>query len=84
MANEALAPVWELCTKYEITKTQLALSYVLSHSEVSTVIPGIRTPHHVEQNTNGLVRLDEEDVTMIEKLGRSHFAPVMETIKRQG
>lgn len=40
----ATEPVWKLCSKYNCSKTQLALSYILSYKEVSTIIPGIRTP----------------------------------------
>jgi aryl-alcohol dehydrogenase-like predicted oxidoreductase len=82
--NKVLKPVWDLCNKYKITKTQLALSYVLSYSEVSTVIPGIRTAQHVEQNTNGIVKLDKNDMKMIENLGKADFLSVMELIKQQG
>ena len=82
--TKAVEPVWELCNKYKITKTQLALSYVLSYPEISTIIPGIRTPEHVEQNTNGLIQLDEEDLKMIESLAQTDFASVMDLIKQQG
>jgi aryl-alcohol dehydrogenase-like predicted oxidoreductase len=82
--NKVLKPVWDLCNKYKITKTQLALSYVLSYSEVSTVIPGIRTAQHVEQNTNGIVKPDKNDMKMIENLGKADFLSVMELIKQQG
>ena len=60
-ANSALKPIWELCQKYNCTKTQLALSYILSYPEVSTIIPGIRTREQAEQNTSGLFRLDPEE-----------------------
>lgn len=83
-SNDALKPVWELCKKYNVTKTQLALSYVLSYPAVSTIIPGIRTPEHVAQNTTGLVTLDDSDLEMIEDLGRTNFVPVMELIQKQG
>jgi aryl-alcohol dehydrogenase-like predicted oxidoreductase len=82
--DEALKPVWELCNKFKVTKTQLALSYVLSHPEISTVIPGIRTPQHVEQNTTGLIKIDDEDLTMIEGFGSSNFVDVMQLIRQQG
>jgi aryl-alcohol dehydrogenase-like predicted oxidoreductase len=82
--TKALSPVWELCAKYKITKAQLALSYVLTYPEVSTVIPGIRTPQHVEQNTTGLVRLSNQDLRMIEKMGQTDFIPVMQLIQQQG
>ena len=83
-STEALAPVWKLCNKYHLTKTELALSYVLSYPQVSTVIPGIRTPQHVAQNTINLRILDDEDVKMIEGLAKNKFVPVMEMIERQG
>ncbi|HEU0111474.1 MAG TPA: aldo/keto reductase [Flavisolibacter sp.] len=83
-ANEALQPVWQLCAHYGITETQLALSYILSYSEVSTVIPGIRTKAHVQQNTTGLVSLDKLDMDRIEKLGTTTMAQLMDTIERKG
>jgi aryl-alcohol dehydrogenase-like predicted oxidoreductase len=83
-ANEVLEPIWSLCTKYGVTKIQLALSYILNYPEVSTVIPGIRTPQHVLQNTKGFVQLEQEDLKMIENLGTTNFLPVMELIRQQG
>ena len=83
-SSEALKPVWELCKKYGMTKTQLALSYVLSYPGISTIIPGIRTPEHVTQNTTGLARLDDADMKMIEDLGKGKFVPVMKLIQKQG
>ena len=83
-SNEALKPVWELCQKYKLTKTQLALSYVLSYPGVSTIIPGIRTPEQVIQNTTGLARLDNADMKMIEGLGKTDFVATMELIQKQG
>jgi len=83
-STEALKPVWELCQKYKLTKTQLALSYVLSYPGVSTIIPGIRTPEQVIQNTTGLARLDNADMKMIEALGKADFVATMELIQKQG
>ena len=80
----ALAPVWQLCKKYNCSKTQLALSYILSYPQVSTIIPGIRTAEQVQQNTTGLFKLVPEDMKMIENLGENEFVSVMEMIKRQG
>ena len=81
---EALKPVWELGEKYGITRTQLALSYVLSYLGVSTVIPGIRTPEHVIQNTTGLIRLTDADLKKIEGLGKTDFVSLMDLIQKQG
>ena len=83
-ANAALDPVWQLCKKYGVNKTQLALSYILSYDEVSTIIPGIRTTAHAESNTTGLIRLDPSDRDLIEQLGNTSFVPVMEMIQQQG
>jgi aryl-alcohol dehydrogenase-like predicted oxidoreductase len=79
-----LEPVWELCKKYNCSKTELALSYILSYPAVSTIIAGIRTPEQVQLNTHGLFKLDEADMKMIEELGRTDFAAVMNLIKQQG
>lgn len=84
VCSDALAPVWELCEKYNCTKTQLALSYVLSYNEVSVIIPGIRTSKHVVENTTGLFQLDIADREMIEKRGCNDFLQVMELIRLQG
>jgi aryl-alcohol dehydrogenase-like predicted oxidoreductase len=83
-ANNALEPVWQLCNKYGVNKTGLALSYVLSYDEISTVIPGIRTPKHVDQNTVGLIRLDDKDLKMIEDLGQTDLVSIMQLIQQQG
>lgn len=83
-SNEGLAPVWALCAKYGCSKTELALSYVLSYPEVSTVIPGIRTPEHAAQNTSGLFALEAEDKALIEHLGVHQLASLMEQIRSLG
>jgi aryl-alcohol dehydrogenase-like predicted oxidoreductase len=83
-SNEALVNVWELCNKYQVSKTQLALSYILSYSEVSTVIPGIRTPEHVRLNTSGLVKISNEDRDMIEREGQGVLAELLALIEKQG
>lgn len=83
-ANDALKPVWQLCEKYNCSKTQLALSYILTYSGVSTIIAGIRTAEQVQLNTNGLFKLDKPDMEMIERLGATDFISVMKLIQQQG
>jgi aryl-alcohol dehydrogenase-like predicted oxidoreductase len=83
-SSEALQGIWELCNKYQISKTQLAMSYILSYTEVSTVIPGIRTPEHVLSNTSGMVKLADEDIQMIENEGRGALASLLAIIEKQG
>ncbi|WP_407523197.1 aldo/keto reductase [Lacibacter sp. MH-610] len=81
---KATSPVWQLCEKYNCTKTELALSYILSYDEVSTIIPGIRTPEQVQLNTTGFFKLENADRLLIEQLGATEFVDLMELIRRQG
>ena len=83
-SNNALSPVWALCKKYNCSKTQLALSYILSYPEVSTIIAGIRTAEQVQLNTTGLFQLASDDRLLIEKLGATDFVQVMDLIQKQG
>jgi len=84
ISNNALKPVWALCKKYNCSKTQLALSYILSYPQVSTIIAGIRTSEQVQLNTSGLFQLEKTDMEMIEHLGKTDFAAVMKLIQQQG
>jgi len=84
VSNNALTPVWALCKKYNCSKTQLALSYILSYPEVSTIIAGIRTAGQVQLNTTGLFQLDNDDRSMIERLGATDFVQLMDLIQKQG
>ena len=81
---ETLEPIWQLCKKYQVNKTQLALSYILSYPEISTVIPGIRTAKHVRDNTSGLIKLDAQDMQMIEEYGKKELDELMKVIQAQG
>jgi len=84
VSNNALTPVWALCKKYNCSKTQLALSYILSYPEVSTIIAGIRTAEQVQLNTTGLFQLDSDDRLMIEQLGATDFIQVLDLIQKKG
>jgi len=84
VSNDALKNVWSLCKKYSCTKTQLALSYILSYPEVSTIIAGIRTAEQVHLNTTSLFQMENSDMLMIEQLGQTDFTVVMGLIQKQG
>jgi aryl-alcohol dehydrogenase-like predicted oxidoreductase len=84
VSNNALKDVWALCSKYHCSKTQLALSYILSYPEVSTIIAGIRTAGQAQLNTTGLFHLENSGRQMIEQLGQSDFKAVMDLIEKQG
>ncbi len=76
--------VWPLCEKYGTTESGLALSYILSYPEVSTVIPGIRTTEHVANNTQHIVQLSESDKLDLQNLYHSDWLPVMDMMEKQG
>jgi len=83
-SSQLLQPLWILCEKYGITKTELALSYILSYPGISTVIPGIRTKEHVIKNTTGLVMLSDDDRQWIEHFGKTDLQPLLDMIQKQG
>lgn len=76
--------VWTLCEKYNISKTSLALSFILSFDSVSTVIPGIRTPQHAIDNTTGIVRLAKTDVDHLKELYDSDWKEIVDLMEKQG
>jgi aryl-alcohol dehydrogenase-like predicted oxidoreductase len=76
--------VWPLANEEKINKTQLALSFILSFEEISTIIPGIRTPEHVVQNTTGLKQLKKETVAFLQFLAETDWKDVMELMEKQG
>lgn len=75
---------WALCKKYNISKTSLALSFILSFNSVSTVIPGIRTPQHAMDNTKDIIRLDKNDVDHLKKLYDSDWKEIVDLMEKQG
>ena len=78
------AKVWELCKKYNISKTSLALSFILSFDSVSTVIPGIRTPQHAIDNTTNIIRLDKNDLDQLKELYTSDWKAIVDLMEKQG
>jgi aryl-alcohol dehydrogenase-like predicted oxidoreductase len=83
-AEQALQKIEWLYNKYHITKTTLALSFVLSFKEISTVIPGIKTPEQAIENTQGNILLTPEEKDMIIKLYASDFEPLLGLLQQQG
>jgi aryl-alcohol dehydrogenase-like predicted oxidoreductase len=76
--------VWGLCSKYNISKISLALSFVLSFKAVNTVIPGIRTAQHVIDNSSGIIQLNKEDVNYLTDLYNTHWKGVLGLMEKQG
>ena len=76
--------VWPLAAKEQMNPTALALSFILSHPQISTIIPGIRTPEHVSANTSGLKKLSEETMQQLTALRDSDWIPVMDIMEKAG
>jgi aryl-alcohol dehydrogenase-like predicted oxidoreductase len=76
--------VWPIGEKEHLNKTQLALSFILSFKEISTIIPGIRTSEHVEQNTTGLKTLTKENLELLQSLSETDWNQVVELMHKQG
>ncbi len=81
---DTLEPIWEKADKSNISKTALALSYILSYDKVSTVISGIKTPEQSKLNTSGITRLSKEDLDFIQNLYHEKFTSLMELMEEQG
>lgn len=76
--------VWPIGVKEHLNKTQLALSFILSLKEISTIIPGIRTPEHVVQNTTGLKSVSRENLELLQSLSERDWKQVVELMQKQG
>ena len=80
----ALEKVWPLGEKYNLSKLALSLSFILSFPEISTVIPGIRTPQQAEENTQNIVILDDKERDLMVELYKTDFRKLVELMHKQG
>jgi len=78
---EDLEPVWSMAEKYPINLTSFALSFILSHREVSIVIPGIKTPEQAIANTQGVISLSKEETATLYDLFHDRFSDLLEVMK---
>ncbi|MBN1302230.1 MAG: aldo/keto reductase [Melioribacteraceae bacterium] len=70
--------------KYGISKTSFALSFILTYKNISTVIPGIRTPEQAESNTSDLTVLSDDDFLKIQNLYESNYKTLLDLMEKQG
>lgn len=75
--------VWPVAKKEGLSGTSLALSYILSFPEISTVIPGIRTAEQVKGNTQGLKTLTPESSDLLQSLA-IEWEPVVQLMEQRG
>ena len=75
--------VWPIARELHLNETSMALSYILSHPEISTVIPGIRTEEQVKLNTTALTQLDDDTLKTIEH-PEMKWDQLVELLEKQG
>ncbi len=74
--------IWPLKDKYHIPATTFSLSFILSFPEISTVIPGIKTPEQALQNTHQLIQLDAEDIELLIQLYHQKFYKLVSLMEK--
>ena len=79
-----LEKIWPLADKYGISKTSFSLSYILSYAEVSTVIPGIKTPEQAELNTGDIVKLQASDQQLIAEAYEDSLHHLVDLMQEKG
>lgn len=82
-AVEELKPLWNLAKKYDISPAQLALSYILSYPEISTMIPGIRTAEQAKENSTGIVNLEKDDIDYLEDLYEERLKVLLDRMEKE-
>lgn len=82
-ALKELEVVWSLSEQCHLSPTQLSLSFILSFAEISTVIPGIKTPEQAVANTSGLVELDEGNKKFLRELYEKKFDALIKLMEAQ-
>lgn len=81
---DRLEEVWKIAEKYKISKTSFSLSFILDHEEVSTVIPGIKTPEQAVMNTSDIVKISEQDIHLLREIYKEKLIEIVEMMQKQG
>ena len=76
--------VWPIAQSEDMSRTELAINFILQTEGISTVIPGIRTPEHVRQNTKEVGNIDRLHFSYLQSLASQDWVPVMELMEKQG
>jgi aryl-alcohol dehydrogenase-like predicted oxidoreductase len=76
--------VWPLAHTEEMSRTELAMNFILQTEGISTVIPGIRTAEHVRQNTKEFRSIDRLHYSYLQSLAAQDWLPVLELMEQQG
>ena len=77
----SLEDVWKISEKYNVDKTTFALSFIMNHLDVSTVIPGIKTAEQAEKNTKPLIKINKDDMNSIYQMFEQKFDELVSKMK---
>jgi len=80
-AMPALDQIWSIANKHGISKTSLALSFIMDFDSVSTVIPGIKTEKQVIENARSINLLQDEDMAIL--ASNSNMDLLMDFIEKE-
>lgn len=84
LASDKLVLVWEIAENYRVSKTNFALSFIINHREVSTVIPGIKTVRQAEENSQDIIILSEDDLKLLHEYFKSDLIKLVEKFRSAG
>ena len=68
----------------KVSQTTISLSYILSYSQISTVIPGMKTPEQVVQNTKPIIKIDKNIQQKIEESYNQNLYKIVEMMEKLG
>ncbi len=77
-----LKPFFEMSKNYKVNPTTLALSFVMNHESISTVIPGIRTVEQAILNTEELIKINYDDLELLHSYGKTTFRELINEFSR--
>ncbi|NNE45818.1 MAG: aldo/keto reductase [Rhodothermales bacterium] len=78
-----LEPFFELARVRAVSPASIALAFVLSQPEVSTVIPGMRSPEQAAQNAEGPFGLTESEKATLGQLYDDRLKDLLGLMERQ-
>lgn len=82
LSLDKLERVFELAERRKMEKDYLAISFILSHDGVSSVIPGIRSERQAIANAKEFSRLSEEDLELLHNYYESDLNILMEAYRK--
>jgi aryl-alcohol dehydrogenase-like predicted oxidoreductase len=81
-AVNKLQPFFDLEKKYKVPKSVLALSFIMSHTEISTAIPGIKTEAQAEENTSDLIKFHQSDIEFLHDYFKGHLLRIVDEMEK--